>query len=68
VNLYLEGIQAGEARIEIISITGERVFEEVIPVSNGTLQKQLHPNLVSGMYFVRVWAGKQNLTERFIKQ
>ncbi len=68
VNLQVNGIQTGEARVEMISVTGERVFEEVIPVSNGTIQKQLHPNLAPGMYFIRVWAGKQNLTERFIKQ
>ncbi|MFA5815117.1 MAG: T9SS type A sorting domain-containing protein [Bacteroidales bacterium] len=68
INLQIDGIQTSEARIEMISITGERVYEETIAVGNGTIQKQLHPNLVPGMYFIRVWAGKQHLTERFIRQ
>lgn len=68
VNLHIEGIQASEARIEMISITGERVFEETVPVGNGTISKQLQPNLAPGMYFIRVWAGQQHLTERFIRQ
>jgi len=68
INMQIDGIQASEARIEMISITGERVYEETFPVGNGTLSRQLHPNLVPGMYFVRVWAGKQHLTARFIKQ
>lgn len=68
VNLQVEGIQASEVRIELISITGERVFEEIVPVGNGTLQKQINPSLVPGMYFIRVWAGKEHLTDRFIRQ
>jgi photosystem II stability/assembly factor-like uncharacterized protein len=67
VNLHISGIQAVEARVEMISITGERVFEELVPVNNGTIQKQFNPEIVPGMYFIRVWAGKQNLTERFVK-
>lgn len=68
INLYVDGIQASEARLEIISVTGERVYEETIAIGNGVIQKQLQQDLVPGMYFIRVWAGKQNLTERFIKQ
>jgi photosystem II stability/assembly factor-like uncharacterized protein len=68
VNIHVDGIRASEARVEIISITGERVYEEVVPVGNGQLQKYLAPDLVPGMYFVRVWAGTQQLTERFIKE
>ena len=67
INLQIDGIQASDARIEMISITGERVFNETIAVGNGTINKQMHPNLVPGMYFIRVWAGKQHLTERFVK-
>ncbi|MCX6223893.1 MAG: T9SS type A sorting domain-containing protein [Bacteroidia bacterium] len=67
INLQINGIQTSEARIEMISITGERVYEETFAVGDGTIQKQLHPNLVPGMYFIRVWAGKQHLTERIIK-
>jgi len=68
INLKVEGIKASEARIEVISITGERMFEETVAVGNGILQKQLNPDLIPGVYFIRVWAGKQHLTDRFIKQ
>ncbi|MFA6128983.1 MAG: T9SS type A sorting domain-containing protein [Bacteroidales bacterium] len=68
INLHIDGIQTADARIEMITVTGERVFDETITVSNGTIQKQLHPDLVPGLYFIRVWAGKQTLTERFVRQ
>jgi len=68
VNLEIDGIQTSEARIEIISITGERVYEETVAVGNGMIRKQLHPELTPGLYFIRVWADKQHLTERFVKQ
>jgi len=68
VYLKIDGIRSQEARIEIISITGERVFEETVAVEGGALQKQLNPSLTPGVYFIRVWAGKQHLTERFIRQ
>jgi photosystem II stability/assembly factor-like uncharacterized protein len=68
LNLQISGIRTSVARVELLSITGEKVYEESIPVSNGTIQKMLHPDLVPGMYFIRVWAGKQHLTDRFIRQ
>ena len=68
IRLQIDGIRTGEVRIEIISITGERVYEETLPAGTGTISKQLNPDLVPGMYFLRASAGKQMLTERFIKQ
>jgi photosystem II stability/assembly factor-like uncharacterized protein len=68
LNIQIDGIRAREARIELISVTGERVYEETVPVGSGILQKQLQPDLVPGMYFIRVWAGHEHLTERFIRQ
>ncbi len=68
LTLQVEGVQASVARIEMISVTGERVYEETVPVANGIIQKQLHPELAPGMYFLRVWAGKQNLTARFVRE
>jgi hypothetical protein len=59
---------APEVRLEIISITGERVYEETLPAGMGSISKQLEPELAPGMYFLRAWAGKQTLTGRFIKQ
>ncbi len=68
IRLQIDGIMAPEVRLEIISITGERVYEETLPAGMGSISKQLEPELAPGMYFLRAWAGKQTLTGRFIKQ
>ena len=62
----LEGITVTEARLEIISVTGEQMYTELVPVSGTRLNRNLSPGLPAGMYFLRVWAGNNHLTTKII--
>ncbi|HYV93603.1 MAG TPA: sulfatase-like hydrolase/transferase [Chitinophagales bacterium] len=56
VELMVEDISATTATIEIFSEIGQRIYKEIVPISEGTLHQevQLQSEAIAGIYLVKV--------------
>ncbi|HET7818475.1 MAG TPA: T9SS type A sorting domain-containing protein [Bacteroidia bacterium] len=65
--LAISGINADQGIIDILDITGKKVFSESIHFSNGSYAKHFNIDLNYGLYFVKVSADKGgSIVQRFI--
>jgi hypothetical protein len=65
INLNVNGISNSDYSIEVIDITGRLVYSEY---SVNTIQPQFKINTAPGIYFMRLRANDQVVTQRFIIQ
>jgi len=61
VELMTEDVSAATATIEVFSEIGQRVYQEIVPMSEGNLHQevQLQNSALTGIYFVRVVVNNQ---------
>ncbi|MCB0696358.1 MAG: T9SS type A sorting domain-containing protein, partial [Chitinophagaceae bacterium] len=57
----------GEAQIQLISITGQTVFKQVVPEQTGSVTIPLH-NVPNGIYIVELRSNNATFTEKLIKK
>jgi photosystem II stability/assembly factor-like uncharacterized protein len=60
LSIEITGAEAHAGIIEVIDITGKKVFSEPISLSAGTFRKEIVFNFPSGVYFVRAWCAEQS--------
>jgi len=67
-NLRADGLQNHEVCVDLISITGSRVWSRNYQVSQQKLTAEVPVNVPRGIYFVRLWDGKRLRTARITVQ
>jgi len=66
LNVQLKMPQAGEAHLQVFSISGQLLQQQVLDTAASTLQEQLDiSKLSAGTYVLKVTADQQQLVERF---
>lgn len=68
INLGLNNDAGGEAIVQVISMVGQVVFSEKLPVVNGALQKEVNLQNAAAdeMYFVKVIVNNQVYLQRLV--
>jgi hypothetical protein len=67
-NLRADRLQNHEVCVDLISITGKRVWSRIYPVSQQMLTTEVPLEVPRGIYFVRLWDGKRMRTARITVQ
>jgi len=65
ITIDVEGITTSEVVVEIISVTGQQKYLNTERVTGNRLNRTINPDLPQGLYFLRVWTGKNHLTTKF---
>jgi hypothetical protein len=65
ITIDVEGITSSEVVVEIISVTGQQKYLKTERVTGNRLNRTIKPDLPQGLYFLRVWTGKNHLTTKF---
>ena len=65
ITIDVEGITTSEVVVEIISVTGQQKYLKTERVTGNRLNRTINPDLPQGLYFLRVWTGKNHLTTKF---
>lgn len=66
ITIDVEGITSSEVVVEIISVTGQQKYVKTETVTGNRLNLTINPDLPQGLYFLRVWTGKNHLTSKFL--
>lgn len=69
LNINLTSEETGEARIELINLSGQILQQSAINLFNGLQTKSIDTsNLLSGIYFLRITNGEKSIVRKISKQ
>lgn len=65
-NISVNGLKADNATISIRNMMGQEIYSTQAPVNNGNIDTTMQTEAANGVYFIKVSAGDQTLTQKIV--